>query len=138
VRRVTVNFLVDIFGFVVFLFLVGTGVIIKYILEPGTGGGLRGGRGGGEVETFLSLRRHEWGTIHFWISVIFVVIVVVHILLHYKWIKAYLQNVWFAGRKKKAGREDQPFFIYHFCFLEADTIRDTGPEFILCVDRVVH
>ena len=100
-RRVTLNFLVDIFGFVVFLFLVGTGVIIKYILEPGTGGGRRGGRGGGEVETFLSLRRHEWGTVHFWGSVIFVAIVVVHILLHYKWIKAYLQNVLFAGREKK-------------------------------------
>ncbi len=100
-RRVTLNFLVDIFGLVVFLFLVGTGVIIKYILEPGTGGGRRGGRGGGEVETFLSLRRHEWGTVHLWFGVIFVVIIVVHIVLHYKWIKAYLQSVWFESRKKK-------------------------------------
>lgn len=100
-RRVTANFLVDVFGFVVFLFLVFTGVIIKYVLEPGTGGGRRGGRGGGEVETFLSLRRHEWGTLHFWISIIFIVIILAHIVLHYKWIKAYLQSTFFDGRNKK-------------------------------------
>lgn len=100
-RRATLNFLVDILGFVVFLFLAGTGVIIKYILEPGTGGGRRGGRGGGEIETFLSLRRHEWGTVHFWIAAIFIVIIIVHIVLHYKWIKAYLQSVFFEGRNKK-------------------------------------
>jgi hypothetical protein len=104
VRRVTIKFLIDFSGFVLLSCIVGTGVIIKYILKPGSGGGWRGGRGGGNIETFLSLRRHEWGSVHFWLALIFVVIIVIHILLHYEWIKIYLQSI-FSGDKKKAGCE---------------------------------
>lgn len=103
-RRVTIKFLIDFSGFVVLSCLAGTGIIIKYILKPGTGGGPRGGRGLREVETLLLLKRHEWGAVHFWLALIFIVIIVVHILLHYKWIKAYLQST-FSGGKKKAGCE---------------------------------
>ena len=107
-RRITLNFLVDVFAFVCFGGLSGTGLVIKYILEPGTGRGWRGGKESADVKTFLSLSRHEWGTIHFWFSVVFIVFVVVHIVLHYKWVKAYVQSI--VRRKKRPIVKDRPFF----------------------------
>ena len=95
-KRPSVNFLIDCFGFVLLAGLVLTGVILKWVLPPGTGGN-RGGRGGGEVKEYLSLTRHEWGHVHFWLSVLFVVIIVVHLIYHYKWIKAYIKSRWSGG-----------------------------------------
>jgi len=36
---------------------------------------------------FLGLHRHQWGNIHFYLSIAFVVFVIVHLLLSWKWIK---------------------------------------------------
>ena len=36
---------------------------------------------------FLGLHRHQWGNIHFYLSIAFVVFVTVHVLLSWKWIK---------------------------------------------------
>lgn len=36
---------------------------------------------------FLGLHRHQWGNIHFYLSIAFVVFVTIHILLSWKWIK---------------------------------------------------
>ena len=93
-KKITVNFIVDSIGFVVLLGIVYTGVIIKYVLPPGSGGhGHRGGRGGNEVKELWDMTRHEWGDIHFYLSLAFIVIIIVHLVLHFKWIKSYFQNI---------------------------------------------
>ena len=52
---------------------------------PSGGGG--GGRGGGLGElTFWELSKHTWIDIHDWVAVALVVLVLVHIILHWKWI----------------------------------------------------
>ena len=91
-KRPSVNFLIDCFGFVLLCGLVYTGAILKWVLPPGTGG-YHGGRGG-EVKEYLSLTRHQWGDIHFWISIAFVLLMVFHLLLHYRWIKGYIKSRW--------------------------------------------
>jgi hypothetical protein len=102
-KRVTLNFIVDLFSFIALLGLVCTGVIIKSVLPPGTGGRgreLHGGRGTEEVKSLLSMTRHEWGDIHFIIAVIFVVLMLVHLVLHWTWLKCYFKSLFSFSRKK--------------------------------------
>jgi hypothetical protein len=95
-KRVTLNFIVDLISFIVFVGLAFTGFIVKFILPPGTGGlgrELSGGRGREEVKYLWSMTRHEWGDIHFYLAVGFVALIVVHIILHWGWIKCYFKSM---------------------------------------------
>ena len=105
-KRTTLNFIVDLAAFLDLLGLAFTGFIMKYILPPGTGGRgrmLRGGRGAGEVgeqiKELWSMTRHEWGNIHFCLAVIFAVLMVVHIILHWGWIKSSFKSLLGLSRK---------------------------------------
>ena len=106
-KRTNLNFIVDLVAFLDLLGLACTGFIMKYILPPGTGGRgrmLRGGRGaehfGEEIKELWSMTRHEWGDIHFYLAVIFAVLMIVHIILHWSWIKAYFKSLLGFSRKK--------------------------------------
>jgi hypothetical protein len=74
--KATLNFVIDIIAFIGFLFLTTTGVLMRYILPPGSG----------RFSSIWGLSRHEWGAIHFWISVAFFSVLIVHLLLHWRWI----------------------------------------------------
>ncbi len=47
---------------------------------------------------FLGLHRHDWGRIHFYLSIAFTVLIIIHLILSWKWIKAkakqIFKNVW--------------------------------------------
>jgi hypothetical protein len=105
-KRTNLNFIVDLVAFLDLLGLAVTGFIMKYFLPPGTGGRgrmLRGGRGAGnvgeQIKDFWSMTRHEWGDIHFYLAVIFAVLMIVHIILHWSWIKAYFKSLLGFSRK---------------------------------------
>ncbi|MHC4637607.1 MAG: DUF4405 domain-containing protein [Planctomycetota bacterium] len=104
-KKVTVNFIVDLLGLLNLMSLVFTGVIMKYILPPGSGGrghGFRGGAGSAQVRELWTMTRHEWGDIHFFLSVLFVVLITVHIVLHWSWIKNYVKlNLGFSKKQNK-------------------------------------
>jgi hypothetical protein len=100
-KRTTVNFIVDFVAFLDLLALAFTGSIMKYILPPGSAGhgqGFRGGRGFAEIKYLWSMDRHEWGGIHFYLAVIFAVLMLIHILLHWTWIKCYFKSL--LGRSR--------------------------------------
>lgn len=63
--------LVDITAFISFIFVVSTGVLMRYVLPP---------RSGKFIE-ILGMSRHEWGDIHFYITLIFLIILSVHLFL---------------------------------------------------------
>ena len=69
-------FLIDALSFVCFVFLTSTGVILHFLLPPGSG----------RWRVIWGMDRHEWGDIHAWISAIFLLILSVHIFYHWKWI----------------------------------------------------
>jgi len=101
-RRTTLNFIVDTVGFVDLLLLATTGAILKWVLPPGSGGqGFRGGRGGAHIKTLWDLGRHDWGDVHFVLSLLFVFLMLVHLILHWTWIKRQLQSP--AGGTTQAG-----------------------------------
>jgi len=110
-KRTTVNFIIDLAAFLDLLCLACTGFIMKYILPPGSGGRgrmFRGGRGAGEhaneqIKELWSMSRHEWGDVHFYLAVLFVVLMLVHIILHWGWIKSYFRSLFGLSRKPADG-----------------------------------
>lgn len=76
-QRNTVNFVVDVLTLFVALGLVATGLMMKYIMPPGSG---RHGL------LLWGWNRHEWGDVHFWLSVSAIALVVIHLFLHWQWV----------------------------------------------------
>ncbi|KPJ69890.1 hypothetical protein AMJ44_01670 [candidate division WOR-1 bacterium DG_54_3] len=46
---------------------------------------------------FLGLHRHQWGNIHFYLSIAFVTLVIIHLLLSWKWIKGKSRQIFKKG-----------------------------------------
>ena len=63
-RRNTLNFLVDALTLLAIFVMIATGLVIRFILPPGTGGGH-----GGAGLLLWGMGRHDWGDVHFWTSV---------------------------------------------------------------------
>jgi len=40
-----------------------------------------------------AMTRHEWGSIHFYLVLLYVALIVVHIILHRRWIKNYFKSL---------------------------------------------
>lgn len=106
-KRATWITIVDVLSFVSFLFLVATGALLRYVLPPGSGGVAGGGPGwraaSRPVDLVWGLTRHEWGGIHFWISVIFLVAIALHLLIHWKWIVVSFRGRDPGGTRLQAG-----------------------------------
>lgn len=81
-KRAQINFMIDTVAFAGFVFLTTTGVLLRYLLPPGSG----------RFATLLGLDRHEWGTIHFWVSIIFFAVLALHLILHWRWIVGLLSG----------------------------------------------
>jgi len=103
IKRKSLNFIVDLVSLVNLLGLASTGFIIKYVLPPGTGGRsrlLHGGPGREHIKQLWSMTRHEWGDIHFYLAVLFVTLMVVHLILHWNWIKNYFKSLSGSSQNK--------------------------------------
>jgi hypothetical protein len=72
--RPSVN--VDSCGFVGFVLLTATGVLMRYVLPPGSG----------RFTTLWTLDRHEWGSLHFWLAIVLLAVLAFHLFLHWRWI----------------------------------------------------
>lgn len=81
-KRQTLNFLIDALALIGLVFLIATGLFLRYILPPGSGTSL----------SVWGFTRHEWGDIHFWIAVFIITVVSIHLALHWRWIVCFLQN----------------------------------------------
>ena len=76
------RFLIDILAFISFVFLTSTGVLLVYILPPGSG----------RSNTIWQLDRHEWGDIHFYFAVSFLAILSYHVIQHWRWILSLVKG----------------------------------------------
>lgn len=92
-KRTNLDLIVDGAAFVGFVLLTATGVLMRYILPPGSG----------HYSTIWSLDRHEWGGIHFWISVVFFALLALHLLLHWRWIVSVVTRRPREGSGLRAG-----------------------------------
>lgn len=73
-KRNALVLLVDVVAFVGFLFLTSTGILLRYLLPPGSG----------RWTDVWGMTRHEWGDVHFWVSLAFFGVLSLHLLLHWR------------------------------------------------------
>jgi hypothetical protein len=110
-KRTTLNFIIDLIGFVDLLLLAATGSILRWVLPPGSGGygrAFRGGRGGQHIKSLWGMGRHDWGDIHFVLSLLFLSVMLVHIILHWTWIKTCVKSILLPSRRAPCDPEDEP------------------------------
>jgi hypothetical protein len=101
-KRGSVNFVVDFISLVLLTALIVTGWIIRFILPPGTGGSgrlLHDGAGREHIRTLFSMSRHQWGDVHFYLAVAFIVSMIVHVVLHWDWIKSRVKFLFLFSSK---------------------------------------
>ncbi len=85
------NLSIDIIMLLLLLPVAGIGFLIKYILIPGI---RRNSIYGSSVDLeFLGLNRHQWGTVHLILSIVFLVLLIIHIVLHWKMITCVFQRM---------------------------------------------
>ena len=78
-NQFTITKVLDFFSFVALMLMLSTGVFLKVTLPP------RSGR-----DEVWGLSRHEWGDIHFSLSVIFLLFMSAHLVAHAKFIKSVI------------------------------------------------
>jgi hypothetical protein len=91
-RRVTVNFIVNLVSFAALLGLSASGTIIALPHEHGPN----------ETRP-LGIGRGQWGDIHLWLGITFVVLMLAHLVLHWDWVKCYVKSVFCPGAAGQDG-----------------------------------
>lgn len=94
-NRNWLNFLIDGLTALVVLWLIYTGLLMYFILPPGSGH-----RG----MTLLGLDRHGWGDVHFWTSVAVLALVLVHVALHWSWVCTMVNRMLHRGGRGPGSR----------------------------------
>lgn len=76
--KLWLNRIVDFLLWIGFCLMLATGFILRYRLPPGS----RGGHG----LSIWDWGRHDWGDLHTWLAYTVVGLVVVHLMLHWRWL----------------------------------------------------
>ena len=72
------KFWLNLFSAIVFTAIAGTGVLNHWILPKGSN----------RIRlTWLGFDRHVWSNFHFWLGVTFLVLLVLHLSLHWSWVR---------------------------------------------------
>jgi hypothetical protein len=76
------NLVVDVIAFALMIGMVATGYILEFSLPPGSN----------KLLSLWGLTRHEWGSVHFWIGLGLVAVILLHLVLHWEWIVITLKR----------------------------------------------
>jgi len=84
-NKAKVNYFVDLAALVSFLITAITGLAIFFFLPSG----VRQGR----YQEFLGVEKGVWGSVHDWFGIIFIILVIIHFILHWNWIVNMTKNM---------------------------------------------
>jgi hypothetical protein len=85
------NFIIDCLMFLFMAAILGLGLLMKYVLIPGRKTFAVYGR---RVElSWLGWDRHDWGDIHFYLALILLGLLALHIILHWSMIVALFRRL---------------------------------------------
>lgn len=86
-----INLIIDVIMIVVIMIVTGLGLLIKYVLVAGFKSHEIYGKG---VDlSFLGYDRHQWGSIHLIFSIILIILIILHIVLHWKMITTIFKQM---------------------------------------------
>lgn len=80
-KRNTLNFVIDAVTLLTMTAMIWTGLLLRFVLPPGTGGSH-----GGRRLALAGLDRHDWGAIHFYLAALLAALIIVHVALHWNWV----------------------------------------------------
>jgi hypothetical protein len=88
--KAKLNFITDALMFLVMMAMAGLGFLMKYVLVPGRERWVKYGR---NINlTLFGWERHDWGDLHLDLGLIFLGLLVVHIILHWRQIVGLFQR----------------------------------------------
>ena len=93
-KKAEINFWLNASSFFVFLWILFTGFVLKWVVPShcGDGGGWKGGvgefraTGDDSSRWFLGIHRSDWVDIHFSLALFLMGLVVMHLIFHWDWI----------------------------------------------------
>lgn len=100
-RKASLNYCVDLITLLLVIALAATGLIVEFVLPPGSGG-----RGDGMRRVLLDWSRHDWGDLHFYVACGLGGLLVLHLALHWTWVCAVTQRL--VTGSASAGRTSPP------------------------------
>lgn len=80
------RYIVDTLLFICLVGMAVIGILLGFVLSEGP-------VSSGGSKYFLGLHRHQWGDIHAYLSIAFVVLMTIHLILSWKWIKAKTRQI---------------------------------------------
>ncbi len=90
-QKVKLNIIIDIILFLLLGLIAGIGFLLKYVLIHGSERNIIYGN---DIDLlFLGMDRHEWGYVHFVLSIAFIGFLVLHIIFHWNMIICMLQRL---------------------------------------------
>ena len=98
-KKSRLNLAVDILSLLVLGALTSTGLILKWKLPPGSG---RVEGAEHPIDLLWGWDRHEWGQLHFAVSVALLAILSLHVALHWKWVIAMFRGKGGAAQEPRA------------------------------------
>ncbi len=75
-NRTLANIIIDIIAAFLLLGMIATGYILRFPLPPGSN----------KMLILWGYTRHQWGDVHFWISLGLLIVFFIHLVLHWNWI----------------------------------------------------
>lgn len=90
-KKTTINFVINILMMLCMSALVGIGFLIKFNLISGQESWLKYGENYHLI--MLGMNRHEWGTVHLVIGLAFLVLLLFHVILHWKSISCMCSKI---------------------------------------------
>jgi hypothetical protein len=81
-QRTLVNLIIDLTAAVLIMAMLATGYLLRFPLPPGTN----------KTLSLWGLSRHQWGEIHYWISLGLLTVLAVHLVLHWQWLVTVIRQ----------------------------------------------
>lgn len=103
-NKTRLNYMLDAVIALAFLLASVSGIAFLFMGS----GGYQGGRNAAFARTWLGLARDTWDDLHTWTALIMIVGVVLHIILHWKWIVCVTRDLLKSMREARAKAEACP------------------------------
>jgi cytochrome b subunit of formate dehydrogenase len=79
------NYIIDLLALVSFIIAAISGLVIRFFMPSG----VRQGR----LQEFLGIQKGVWSEIHDWAGIIFIVLIIIHFILHWDWVLCMTKNI---------------------------------------------
>ena len=101
-KRSRLNMVIDLVSLAIFVLVVSTGTVLHLVLPPGSGRLPAEGGTHPEILVLWGLSRHQWGEIHSWFSVAFLIVLALHVGLHWRFFASAFRQKDPATRRRMA------------------------------------